>query len=69
MIVTAPTEHLQHSREAVKYFSDLGYSQWHVTVMTAWCLAELNWKFQEHAHHGGGEYQQTEWGPVLPHWK
>lgn len=65
----ANPEEMQQGLDAAQHFADLGYSHSHVTLMTAWCVAELAWKFQEHGHHGGGPYQQTEWGPVLPHWK
>lgn len=64
----ATPEEMQQGLAAAGYFGDLGYSHSHVTLMTAWCVAELAWKFQEHGHNGGGDWG-TEWGPRLPHWK
>jgi hypothetical protein len=60
----ASPEELQEGLAAAEYFQSLGYSHSHVTLITAWCVAELAWKFTEHAHQGGGPYQQTfrAWG-------
>lgn len=48
--VEEPNKFFPLARQGSKYFQERGFSMEMVVIATAWCVAELAWKFNEHIH-------------------